>query len=490
MGQAVNPGGFRVGFTKPWPVQTSDFYGRPDETHFRFSFFFWELGFYIAKLFGAVKKAARRLSAKSRQNSSYFSSYFKLFEYSHLRIVSFFKFIRVNIFFFQPSLLKRLAVLGNVISSVWKKGKIGGRRSSSDFFVKSSVTMLNAIIFNRARYRKVRRRGGSKLTRSQIYRKANRYVSSYRSSKFPAISPFLYFQPLLVFFRFLFFFYFGSFFKFMSRLVKKFSLPFLRWFKRTLKVTFFPLKHYWCHPTIVNRFFARKIRNRRSPLFLVQTIKRVFFSGVNRFYRGKPSVSLDDALPLAGFRVKIAGRWTRQQMAQLFKKTYGRVSNSTQTARIDHYYAPIRLKNSSVGVSISIQSPALARNSYAFTHASRATYRSLITPAFFKITPAIFSSTFSTARRRRILFNRVFSDSVFKDMRSYYDHFRLPSRSWSTLCLSGLFSIFQRQKYILAKLKVKKQQEFSGLPQNFSYPKLNSFKNLVSFVFNHGNPTR
>jgi hypothetical protein len=45
MGQAVNPAGFRVGFTKPWPVQTSDFYGKPDETHFRFSFFFGNLVF-------------------------------------------------------------------------------------------------------------------------------------------------------------------------------------------------------------------------------------------------------------------------------------------------------------------------------------------------------------------------------------------------------------------------------------------------------------
>jgi hypothetical protein len=270
----------------------------------------------------------------------------------------------------------------------------------------------------------------------------------------------------------------------MARLVKKFSLPFLRWFKRKLKVTFYPLKHYWCHPTLVNRFFARKIRSRRSPLFLVQTIKRVFFSGITRFFRGKSNASSDDALPLAGFRVKIAGRWTRQQMAQLFKKTYGRVSNSTQTARIDHYQAPIRLKNSSVGVSISLQSPTLSPNSYAFSQSAKPTYRSLINPPFFKISPAEFFSTFSRPRRKQVMFNRSFSDSIFKDMGSYYDYFKFPVHSWSTICLYGLGSISQRQKRV-SRLRAKKQKEL-GLKQSFSKTQRNSVKSAISFVFNNG----
>lgn len=443
MGQAVNPAGFRVGFTKPWPVQTSDFYGRPDETHFRFSFFFWELGFYVRKLFGAVKKAARRLSSKSRRNASYFSSYFKLFEYSHLRIVSFFKFIRVNVFFYQPSLLKRLAALKTIVYGVWKQRK---RRSPAFRFLRPTITLLNAIIFDKSRYRKVKRRGGSKLTRSQIYRKVNRYVSSYRRSKFTAISPFLFFQPLMVFFRFLFFFYFVSFFKFLARLVKKFSVPFLNWFRRKLKVTFYPLKHYWCHPTIVNRFFARKIRNRKSPLFLVQTIKRVFFSGVTLFRKGGRRGFLTSALPLEGFRIKVAGRWTRQQMAQLFKKTYGRVSASSQTAHIDYYQAPARLKNSSVGISISIQSPTTLAHFSSSRESANPTYSSLVIPSFFRIGRSFFSSTFSSFNRKRIRASREFANSVFKNMGSYYDYFNLPDKSWAIICLGRLSSFFRKHR--------------------------------------------
>lgn len=369
MGQSVNPVGFRLGQTRAWPVIPSFVYSRLEDSYLSLFYLFFFFDRFLNSLFHKI-----RVCGKKKKRSKF--SLFRSLYYSHSKVFFSSNIVFFNIFFFRPRLVSRIRSFFKLSYNAFARSNLLALTTRTGFFIQKVLS-----------HKKRKRRGGSSWTKAQLNAP---FTLDKRYFKQTLFSRVLY-QPskkraqAVLFFKFFFNVLFNSFFSFLSNQINIFFKRFYANFK--VKIKLYAIKFYWCYPTLLNRFFERRLKRRYSLSMIFKPITRIFYAGKRIFIRsrigkrirqrifspvgkrsrirfrrilefrkrerqkGKPLVAF---LPLGGLSLSASGRFTRQQMAQKFFRTFGRVPFGSFSATIDFSFKPVRLKNSTVGLKTSV----------------------------------------------------------------------------------------------------------------------------------------